>query len=173
MTLNFNLPEKMFQMALFLLKENNGANCFEIQTNVEVMARTNSDRWSNAPLTFKCDHELQPTLTNISDATSTHQGEQLCQIILIFMHKCRSYGQDKYRRMHACTSNAYIHITHTPNRNCDNYVSFTSRGLDKKSSVLDFSPVSQFSLAKEVLNSINVCSLSFQVIPQQVCVTVT
>ena len=46
-------------------------------------------------LTFKCDLDLQPTWTNVSNGTFTPQGEQLCQIILKSMHKCRSYSPDK------------------------------------------------------------------------------
>ena len=46
-------------------------------------------------LIFKCDLDLQPTGTNVSNGTSTSQGEQLCQIILKSMHKCRSYVPGK------------------------------------------------------------------------------
>ena len=42
-----------------------------------------------------CDLDLQPTQTNVSNGTSIPQGEQLCQIILKSMHKCRSNGPDK------------------------------------------------------------------------------
>ena len=45
-------------------------------------------------LTFKWDLDLQLTLTNVSNGTSTPQGEQLCQIILKFMHKCTCYILD-------------------------------------------------------------------------------
>ena len=41
--LTFNLPEKMFQMALFLLEDNNCAKLFwNLCINVQVMARTSS-----------------------------------------------------------------------------------------------------------------------------------
>ena len=46
-------------------------------------------------LTFKCDLDLQPTGTNVSNGTFTPQGEQLCQIILKTMCKGRSFGPDK------------------------------------------------------------------------------
>ena len=46
--------------------------------------------WPFSHLTFKCDLDLQPTWTNISNGTSTPWGEHLCQIILKSMHKCRS-----------------------------------------------------------------------------------
>ena len=69
-------------------------------------------------LTFKCDLDLQPTRTNVSNGTSTPQGKQLCQIILKSMHKCINYGPDKSgrtdttRRMHACMyTQIYIHRT--------------------------------------------------------------
>ena len=59
-------------------------------------------------LTFKCDHDLGHTLTNVSNGTSTHDGEQSCQIILKSIHNCRSYGLDKFGRMHGCM---HIHQT--------------------------------------------------------------
>ena len=46
-------------------------------------------------LTFKCYLDLQPTRTNISNDTSTHEGEQLCPSILKSMYKCISKGPDK------------------------------------------------------------------------------
>ena len=39
-------------------------------------------------MTFKCDLDLQPTSTIVSN-------ELLCQIILKSTHKCRIYGPDK------------------------------------------------------------------------------
>ena len=43
MTLTFNLPEKMFQMALFLFDDYNCAKLFRNTcTNVQVIARTSS-----------------------------------------------------------------------------------------------------------------------------------
>ena len=50
--------------------------------------------WPFYYLTFKCDLDLQPTQTNVSNGTTTPQGEQLCQIILKSMRKCRSNGSD-------------------------------------------------------------------------------
>ena len=44
---------------------------------------------------FMCDLSLQPTQTNVSNGTTTPQGEHLCKIILKSMHKCRSYGSDR------------------------------------------------------------------------------
>ena len=57
-TLTFNLPEQMFQMALLLLK-----------------------------------------------------GEQLCQIVFKFMHKCTSYGPDKSGQMDTHTHNTHMYWT--------------------------------------------------------------
>ena len=59
-------------------------------------------------LTFKCDLDLQPTWTNISNDTSTPEGKQLSQIILQSMHKCTSYGPDKSGQM---PTHAHIHQT--------------------------------------------------------------
>ena len=51
--------------------------------------------WPFYHLTFKCDLDLQPTWTNVSNGTSPSQRQQLCKIILKSMHKCTSYGLDK------------------------------------------------------------------------------
>ena len=42
---------------------------------------------------------------NVSNSTSSPQGQQLCQIVLKSMHYCTSYGLDKSGWTH----------THTPN----------------------------------------------------------
>ena len=39
---------------------------------------------------------LQPTWTNVSNGTSTPEGQQLCQIILKSMHKCTTYDPDNW-----------------------------------------------------------------------------
>ena len=56
--------------------------------------------------------DLAPTCTNASNGTSTHDGEQLCQIILKSIHKCRSYGLHTHTHAHA---HAHTH-THTPTK---------------------------------------------------------
>ena len=43
-------------------------------------------------LTFTCDLDLGPTKMNVSNGTSTHDGEQLCQIILKSIYNYRGYG---------------------------------------------------------------------------------
>ena len=81
-TLNFNLPEQMFQMN----------NCVKLFWNPCIKFISYSlDKlklWPFSHLTFKCDLDLQPTWTKVSN-------EQLCQIILKSMHKCTGYGSDK------------------------------------------------------------------------------
>ena len=84
----------------------------------------NLSLWPFYHLTFKSDLDRQPTWTNVSNGTSAPQGQQLCQIILKYMHKCASYG----RLMH----NACITHAHTLNWSCDNYVFLTASRLDKK-----------------------------------------
>ena len=59
------------------------------------MVRTSSIFLPFYYLTFKCDIDLQPILGNVSNGIATLQEEQLCQIILKFIYKCRSYGADK------------------------------------------------------------------------------
>ena len=51
--------------------------------------------WPIYHLTFKCDLDLQPTWTNVSNGTSSPLRQQLCKNILKSMHKCISYGPDK------------------------------------------------------------------------------
>ena len=51
--------------------------------------------WSLYPLTFKCDLDLQRTWTNVLNGTFIPPGEQLCQMILKSLHKCKSYCQGK------------------------------------------------------------------------------
>ena len=50
------------------------------------------DLWSGQ----KFDLDLGPTRANVSNGTSTHDGEQLCQIILKSIHTCRTYSLDKF-----------------------------------------------------------------------------
>ena len=112
-TLTINLHEQMFQMALLLLKENNCAKlfwnpCINILPCINVSLSCpniyvitigyGSDKlnlWPFYHLTFKCNPDLQFTCTNVSNGTSTPEGEKLCKIILKSMHKCTSYGSDK------------------------------------------------------------------------------
>ena len=56
----------------------------------------NLNLWPFYHLAFKCDLDRQPYWTNVSNRTSSPQGEQLCQIILKSMHKCTSYGPEKH-----------------------------------------------------------------------------
>ena len=53
--------------------------------------------WPFYHLIFKCDLDLQLSQTNVSNGTTTPQGEHLYKItcILKSMHKCKSYGPDK------------------------------------------------------------------------------
>ena len=58
-------------------------------------------------MTFKCDLDLQPSRTNVSNGTSTPQGQQLGQNILKPINEIRSNGPDKIW-MHTRT---HIHQT--------------------------------------------------------------
>ena len=63
-TLTFDLPEQMFQMALLLLRENTCATfLWNPCINVGVMARK-----SSIYVTFKCDIYLQPTWKRLQTA---------------------------------------------------------------------------------------------------------
>ena len=50
-----------------------------------------STRWLSSP----CDLDLDPICTNVTNGTSTHDGEKVCKYILKTIQNCRSYGQDK------------------------------------------------------------------------------
>ena len=95
-TLTFNLPEKMFQMALCLLKGNNCAKLF-----LKSMHKCTSyglDKlsiWPVWPLFDPCDLDLQDNWKSVSNGTSPLLGQQLCQIVLKSMHKCTSYAPEK------------------------------------------------------------------------------
>ena len=58
------------------------------------------------------------------------QGQQLYQVVLESMHYCTSYGPDKFGRTHRRTD-ARTHA-HTPNQNCNNYVSVTRKRAQQK-----------------------------------------
>ena len=70
--------------------------------------------------TFKCDPDFGPTSMNVSNGTSTCDGEQLCHNILKSIHNCRSYGLDKFGWTDTLMQ------AHTPNCHCDNYVLLTT-----------------------------------------------
>ena len=92
-TLTFNLPEQMFQMALLAKLFWNPC------INVGIIANL-------------CDLLVWPWPSTyqkkVSNGTSPPQGQQLCHKILKSMHKCMSYGMDKSGHMFART---HIHCT--------------------------------------------------------------
>ena len=51
--------------------------------------------WPFYHLTFKCDLDLLPTWTNVSNGSSLSWRQRLCKIILKSMHRCTSYSPDK------------------------------------------------------------------------------
>ena len=113
---------KMFQKALLLLEKNHCANLFwNPCINVEVMARTSSiydpiilwPSWTWPSTTWQ----------NVSNGTSTPQGQQLCLIILNSVHKCRSYDPDKSGQ----TDGRMYAPTYTK-QNCNRNVSLYHKG---------------------------------------------
>ena len=106
-TLTFNLPKQMFQMALLLLKENTCAKLFwNPCINVELMVSIYDHFiiWPSCViLTFNLPKQmfqmalllLKETPMQMASGTTTPKGEHLCKIILKSMHKCKSYGPDK------------------------------------------------------------------------------
>ena len=95
-TLTFNLPETMFQMALLLLKDNFAKVFWNPRINVQVMARTNPihvfDHFDLYLIPVTLTFIL---LKNVSNGTFPLREQQLCKIILKSMPKCTSYGPDK------------------------------------------------------------------------------
>ena len=104
MTLTFNLPEKIFQMALLLFEDNNCAKPFWNQyINVQVMALTSSlHKWPFWQLFDPCDLDLQPTWKNVSNCTSPLRGQQPCNFF--FCNPCINV------QVMARTSSIYDHF---------------------------------------------------------------
>ena len=85
----------MFQMALLLLKDNNCQIIFKSMHKYTSYGPHKLNFWSSYHMTLMCDLDRQPTWKNVPNVTPTPQGQQLCQIILKSMNKCRSYSLDK------------------------------------------------------------------------------
>ena len=95
MTLTFNLHEKMFQMALLLLEDNNCAKLFwNPCINVQVMAWTSSiyDHFdlylTPVTLTFNLHEKMFQMALLLED-------NNCAKLFLKSMHKSTSYGPDK------------------------------------------------------------------------------
>ena len=83
-------------------------------------------------LIFKCDLDLGSTRTNVSNGTSTHDGEQMSQIILnpfTIVEGMVWKNSDTHTHTPAHT-HTHTHA-HTPNCHCDNYVSLTASSTIK------------------------------------------
>ena len=105
-TLTFNLPEKMFQMALLLLKGNNCAKSFwNPCINIQVMLRTSSvydhfDRYlTPVTLTFNLSKEM------FQMALLLPQGNNCAKLFWNPWIIGTNYGADKSERTHGCTLN--------------------------------------------------------------------
>ena len=116
-TLTFNLPEKMFQMALLDLKGNICAKLFYNPCIiVQGMLQTSSIHvlvydYFNVYLTPVTLTFNLPKI--VSNDTSPPHGQQLCQIVLKSMHYCSSYGPDKSGRTHGALTHGRTHIHRT------------------------------------------------------------
>ena len=85
----------MFQMALFLFKENTCAKLFWDMHKCRSYGPDKFNLWLFYHLTFMCDLDLHSTQTNVTSGTTTPQGEYLCKLILLSMHICTNYGPNK------------------------------------------------------------------------------
>ena len=108
-TLTFNLPEQMFQMALLLLNENKLCQIILKSMQKEFMGWKSSiyDHLIIWPL--KYDRDLRPTWTNVSNGINENKCPKTKS-----KHKCTSYCPDKSRWMHICTmctQTMHIHQT--------------------------------------------------------------
>ena len=127
MTLTFNLPEQMFQMALLFLE---GNNCKIILKSMHKCIGYGPYKFNTCSI-WPFDLYLTPaTLTFnlskiVSNGSSPPQGQQLCQIVLKSMHYCTSYGPDKCGRTHGRTHIHWTKIVATMSR-------LPASGLDKK-----------------------------------------
>ena len=88
-------PNKCFKWHLYSSRQGEQMCKIILQSMHKYRSYGPDNLWLFYHLTVKCDLDLQSTLPNVSNGTSTSQGEHLCQIILKSMHKCRSYSPDK------------------------------------------------------------------------------
>ena len=98
MIFNLHVSEQMFHMALLLLKENvTVQNYFLIWNHAYMYKLWPRQAQFMTILSFDLQVWAWPSkyLNNVSNYTSTGQGEKLCQVIFKSMHKCTSYGPDK------------------------------------------------------------------------------
>ena len=133
-TLTFNLLEQMFQMAILLFKENKCAKSFwNPCINLQDMAQTNSifDHFISWPPSVTLTFNLPQQMFHMA---LLPQGEQLCQSILKFMHKCTSYVPNKSRQMQTHIMLACMHIHRTE------VVTTMSRSLQAGSTKMIFIP---------------------------------
>ena len=96
MTLTFDLPNENFKKHFHSLRR-----CQIISKSIQNCKGYGPDK----NLTFKRNFDLnvRPTWKNVSDGTSTSDGEQLCQIILKSIYNCGIYSPDKFGRTYTCT----------------------------------------------------------------------
>ena len=121
----FNLPEQMFQIALFLLKDNNCAKLFwNPCINVQLMARTSSiyDHFiiwpSSVTLTFNLPKQMFQMALLLLMATTVPNYFEVCeQMYTLWPWQIWTDPSTT----HICTSNW----------SCNNYVSLTTSRLDK------------------------------------------
>ena len=93
--LTFNLHEKMFQRAFYLLKDNTWAILFlKFIHKCTCHGPDKLNIWPFWLLFEPCDLDLQPTWKNVSHGTSPLRGQQLCRFFLKSIHKCTSYAPD-------------------------------------------------------------------------------
>ena len=136
-SLIFNLPEQMFQMALLFLKENNCAKLFwNPCINGGVLARTIS-----IYVTFKCELDLQPTLKMFQMALLLLKDNNCAKLFWNPYMNVEVMALDKSRRMHTLAIMHTLASMHTCTDACTHIQGtkivtarscFTANGLDKK-----------------------------------------
>ena len=82
--------------------------------------------------------------TNVSNGTSTPDGEQLCQIILKFIHNYRTYGVDKSWRTDTQTH------SHTSNGHCDKYVPLNRKWAWQKLRIVELTGSSPVATSEQL-----------------------
>ena len=139
-TLIFNIPEQIFQMALLHLKENNCAKLISNPCiNAEVMAWTSSiyDHFilwpSSVTLTLNLPEQMfQMALLLLKENNCAHSTVPIF-FFEIHAQMYKLWPGQIWTKTKQCTH------AHTPNWSCNNYVSLTSKRFDKNVSSVIYS----------------------------------
>ena len=84
-------------------------NTFFLQIYIEIHPKNCRSYGLDKNFTLKCDLDLGATKMNVSNGTSTDDGEQLFKTILKSIQNYRSYDPDKFGWTHAHAKDAHTY----------------------------------------------------------------